>query len=919
MIVFREVLKPCALYNYSESYFSEMREQPNLGIQNLNRIFNPKRVAVVGASEREGSIGAKILSNLTGADYSGAVFPVNPFRQAVQGLPAYSSISKIPCKIDLAVIATPARTVPKVVEECGKAGVAGIIIISAGFKEKGEDGVSLEKQLMEHQKKYSVRIIGPNSLGVIRPKINLYATFANKQASPGKIAFISQSAALCASALDWASEAQVGFSAVVSTGSMLDVDFGDLIDYFGLDAQTRSILIYVESIKDGRKFMSAARGSARTKPIVLVKAGRFTESIGAALSHSGSLGGEDAVYDAAFRRAGIVRVKAIGDLFNCAEALAMQPNPTGPNLTIVTNAGGPAIMATDHLIARDGKLTKLSNGTLQALETVLPSYCSKENPIDIYEEATPNRFRDVIEICLKDLQSNGFLVIYTPQGATKAVALAKIVVDLAKQTQKPVLTALMSEDESCRKARRILQGNGIPSFAAPEEAVSTFMYMYNYSRNLELLYQTPEELLIEQPNNAPLKGILRKAFCEGRKVLTLPESMIFLEAYKIPTVKTRVARTPKEARVLSSEIGYPVVLKALSPQISHKSEIGGVKLNVCSPSETTTSFQEIASKVRNHSSTAEFQGVTIQPMIREKGHELIIGSKKDIQFGSILLLGMGGTSTELFRDITIGFPPLNQTLARRLIEDTVIYKRAQTVWQPSTVKLLEKILVKFSQLVIDFPEMREVDINPLIVGENNAVAVDARVVIEWDRMMREVADHNDNLLIASYPKKYVASRRLKNGAQVLLRPIKPEDERRFNEFLKSLSAETMRFRFFEIIKEVSHETLTRYCNLDYDREIAIVTEFQDVKKPIIGAVRLIIEPGGKSGEFAVLVGDKWQGLGLGSMLMDLLAVIGKDMRVDKIYGYVSANNYKMLELCKKKGFEVETLDEETTQASLFLQ
>ncbi len=890
-----------------------------MGIENLNCIFTPKRIAVVGASDREDSIGAKIFSNLIGAGYKGEVFPVNPFRQKVQGITAYPSISKIPRKIDLAVIATPAHTVPQVTEECGKAEVGGVIIISAGLKETSGNGTSLEKQLMEHQKKYGMRIIGPNSLGVIRPKINLYATFAHKQARPGKIAFISQSAALCASALDWASEAQVGFSAVVSTGSILDVDLGDLIDYFGIDAQTRSIVLYVESIKNGRKFMSAARCSARTKPIVLVKAGRFKESIEAALSHSGSLGGEDSVYDAAFKRAGIVRVEAIRDLFNCAEALAMQPNPTDPNLAIITNAGGPAIMATDCLIARDGKLAKLSNETVQALKSVLPSYCSIANPIDIYEEATPNRFRNVMEICLKDSNNSGFLVIYTHQGATKPVDLANTIVDLSKHTRKPILTALMSEDESCWKARRILQRNRIPSFTSPEEAVSTFMYMYNYTQNLELLYQTPESLTVEQPDSTSLRGVLRQAFHEGRIFLNLPESMRFLEAYKIPTVKTSVARTTEEAIALSSELGYPIVLKALSPQISHKSKIGGVVLNVCSKWETKAFFEEIAKRVKNYSRIAEFQGVTVQPMIREEGYELIIGSKKDDQFGSILIFGMGGTAAEMFRDVSIGFPPLNQTLARRIIEDTAIYKHAPSIGHPLNVALIEKILVKFSQLVTDFPEIKEIDINPLIVNENSAVAVDARIAIDWGRMIREVAEHQDKSLIASCPKKYIAARRLKNGTQVLLHPVKPEDENRFNEFLKSLSVETMRFRFFEIIKEMSHEMLTRYCNLDYDREIAVVAELKKGNKPIIGAVRLILDPGCKSGEFAVLVGDELQGLGLGSKLMDLLVEMGKDMRVDKIYGYVSVNNYKMLQLCKKKGFKVETFDEETVKASLFLQ
>ncbi len=890
-----------------------------MGIENLNRVFNPKRIAVIGASDREDSIGYKIFSNLKVSGYEGEVFPVNPFRQTVQGIPAYPSVSKIPCEIDLAIIATPAHTVPQVAEECGKAGVAGAIIISAGLRESGENGTDLEKQLLEHQKKYGIRIIGPNSLGVIRPKINLHATFADKQARPGKIAFISQSAALCASALDWASEAQVGFSAVVSTGSILDVDLGDLIDYFGIDAQTKSIVLYIESIKDGRKFMSAARCSARTKPIVVVKAGRFKRSCEAALCHSGSLGGEDAVYSAAFRRAGIVRVEAIRDLFNCAEALAMQPNPIGPNLTIITNAGGPAIMATDHLIAREGELAKLSNETIQALTRILPSFCSSANPIDIYEEATPDRFKNVMEICLKDPNSNGFLVIYTQQGATKPVELANTIVDIAKHTSKPILTALMSEDESCRKARRILQKNGIPSFTSPEEAVSTFIYMYNYTQNLELLYQTPESLPVEQPESTFLKRILRQAFHEGRIFLSLPESMRFLEAYKIPTVKTIVARNPEEAIAASSKIGYPVVLKALSPQISHKSKIGGVILNVCSKWETKSLFGEIADRVKNYNSTFEFQGVTVQPMIRKKGYELIIGSKKDDQFGSTILFGMGGTATELFKDVSIGFPPLNQTLARRLMEDTVIYKHAASTGNPLNITVIEEILVKFSHLVTDFPEIKEVDINPLIVNENSAVAVDARIVIEWDRMMREVADHQDRSLIATYPKKYVATRRLRNGTEVVLHPVRPEDEKRFNEFLKSLSVESMRFRFFEIIKEMSHEMLTQYCNLDYDREIAVVAELKDGNKPIIGAVRLILDSSGKSGEFAVLVSDKLQGLGLGSKLMDLLVEIGKDMRVDKIYGYVSTNNYKMLQLCEKKGFKLETFDEETTKASLFLQ
>ena len=890
-----------------------------MGIKRLNRVFNPKSIAVVGATERSESIGNKIFCNLIGSGYKDLVFPVNPFRKQVNGIPTFPNISNIPCKIDLAIVATPARTVPKIAEECGKAGVGGLIIVSAGFKEKGQDGVHFEKRLLENQQKYDLRIIGPNSFGVIRPKINLYATFADKKAIPGKIAFISQSAALCASALDWASEAQVGFSAMVSTGSMLDVDLGDLIDFFGLDAQTRSIVIYLESIKNGRKFMSAARGFTRSKPIILVKAGCFKESMAAALSHSGSLGGEDSIYDAAFRRAGIVRVESLRDLFDCSEALAMQPRPTKPNLTIITNAGGPAIIAADRLIARGGKLSNLNNSSFQALRKVLPSYCNIENPIDIYEEATPSRFEKVIEISLKDQQSEGFLILYTPQGGTKPVALAKTIVKVTRKTKKTILTTLMGEDNRCRKARRILRENNIPSFISPEDAVSTFMYMYEYNRNLELLYQTPRELREKPRTSTSLKGVLRKAFCEGRKVLNLFESMRFLEAYKIPTVNTLMAENAEKASVVSSEIGYPVVLKALSPQFSHKAKVGGVILNVCSPLEAKTSFRKIAARIKRHDEAAEFQGVAVQPMIREKDYELILGLKKDPQFGSTIIFGMGGTFANLFKDFSIGFPPLNQKLARRVIEETAVYKHASSIGRPLNLNVLEEILVRFSQLVTDFQEIEEIDVNPLIANEDGIVAVDARIVIDWDRLMREAAEHHDKRIIASYPKKYTSTRCLKNGIKVSLRPIKPEDEDRFNAFLGSLSMETMRFRFFEIIKDMSHEWLTRYCNLDYDREIAIIVELHDNCNPIIGAVRLIVEPGGKNGEFAILVNDGWQGLGLGSKLMDLLTEMGTDLQVEMIYGYVSINNYKMLELCKKKGFKLENLDEEMTKASLFLQ
>ena len=889
-----------------------------MGIEKLDRVFNPKTIAVIGASTRDGSIGAKILRNLTGSGYAGKVFPVNPFRQTIQGLTAYPNIHSIPEPVDLAIIATPANTVPAIVEECGGSGVVGVVIVSAGFKEAGQEGSSLERAIHQGQRKHGLRIIGPNSFGIIRPRNHLFATFADKQANPGRIAFISQSAALCASTLDWAWDAQVGFSAVVSTGSMLDVDVGDLIDYFGLDPQTKVIMLYVEYLKDPRKFMSAAREVAREKPIVVVKAGRFVESREAALSHSGALAGEDAIYDAAFKRAGIVRVEGMNELFNCVEALTMQPNPNGTRLTIITNAGGPGILATDHLVAKGGKLAELSSETVLALKNVLPAYCSTGNPVDVYEEAAPDRFRNVLEICLKDGCSDGFLVLYTPQGATDPSSLASAIIDVSKQLRKPLLTCLMSQDDRCREARHTLQRASIPSFTMPEDAISTFMNMYRYTQNLELLYQTPQEIPSEQTHVALLKGILRRAFCERRTVLSLPESMQFLEEYRIPTVKTTAARTVEEAHAASSEVGYPVVMKALSPQVIHKSKIGGVILNIWSPSELKTCFEELATRVKTYDATAEFQGVAVQPMMQGKGWELLVGCKNDVQFGPVILFGTGGTAAEQFNDVCIGFPPLNQVLARRLIEETAVYRRISASGKAFDKNAVEEVLVKFSRLVSDFPEIAAIDINPLIAGANGAVAVDARIVIDWNRLMREVAEHSEHSLIAAYPKKYVATRTLKNGEEVLLRPIKAEDEGRFNELIKSLSQESMRFRFFSVIKEMPHETLTKYCNLDYDRQIALVAELQQSPKRIIGAGRVIVEPDGKSGEFAVLVTDEWQHLGVGSLLMDYIIEFARDRRLEKIFAHVLSNNYKMLRLSEKKGFKTERLDEETVEASLVL-
>ncbi|MEM2110832.1 MAG: bifunctional acetate--CoA ligase family protein/GNAT family N-acetyltransferase [Candidatus Bathyarchaeia archaeon] len=890
------------------------------GIEGLDKIFNPKKIAVIGASNKEGSVGFKLFNNLIGVGFRGTVYPVNPFSPSVQGIMAYPSVKKIPWQIDLAIVATPAHVVPQVVEECGESGITGIIIVSSGFGETDPWGKILEEKLVKLKSAYGLRIIGPNCLGVIRPSIKLNATFANKMAMPGQIAFMSQSGALCASVLDWAVHANVGFSCFVSVGGMIDVDFADLIDYFGSDPETRSIVLFIESIKEPRKFMSAARRFAGTKPIIVVKAGKTPEGMKAAASHTGAIAGEDAIYNAFFERAGIVRVEEISDLFNCSEILAMQPPPRGKNLAIITNAGGPGVMATDALIARGGKLATLNDETVRALDEILPHYWSKSNPVDICEDATVYRFRKVLETCVNKLKADGYLVIYTPIGAAEPSETAKVLIETLKDIDKPILACWLGEEE-VNEARNLLRKNRIPVYSTPEQAVATFMYMHQYARNLELLYETPEEIPISFPSDKTrLQKILETAAKEEREVLTEAESKGFLEVYGIPTAKAYVAKSIEEAVSVSSKIGFPVVMKILSPQVTHKTDVDGVILNVASASHVKKAFTELVERVKKRNPSLKIEGVTVQPMITN-GYELMMGSKRDPQFGSVIIFGTGGTSIELFKDISVSFPPLNQTLARRMIESTRAYKLLSEGFRgrpPINIRLLEETLVKFSQLIIDFPQIKEADVNPLKVDEKSVVALDARIVLDLNKVSAEIQPY-EHLIIRPYPKKYVTQSKLRDGREVLLRPIKPEDEPLLVELFKTFSEETMRFRFFQVIKEISHQTLAKYCNIDYDREMVIVAELSDNgKRCLVGMVRLVVEPDGESGEVAVVVGDPWQNRGIGTKMFDYIIEISKDMGLKRIFGEILAENTKIMHICCSRGFEIKSIDEETYLATLNL-
>ncbi|MEM1995096.1 MAG: GNAT family N-acetyltransferase [Nitrososphaerales archaeon] len=890
----------------------------------LDKIFNPKSVAIVGASDEEGSVGYAIMKNFLDSNFKGEVYPVNIRKEEILGLKAFQSVEQLPKTVDLAIIATPAKTVPEVVEQCGKAGIKGLIIISAGFKEVGPEGKALEDKILEIKQRYDLRIIGPNCLGIIRPSINLNATFINKMPKQGNIAFISQSGALGTAILDWAIHENIGFSNFISVGSMIDVDFGDLIDYLGTDPKTRSILMYIEGITDARKFMSAARHFARTKPIIVVKAGKFSESAKAAASHTGSLTGEDDIYDAAFKRAGVVRVDEIADLFNCAEVLGLQPLPEGPNLAIVSNAGGPGVMATDALIAKGGKLAKLSPKTMETLNSVLPPYWSRGNPIDILGDANADRYRAVLEACFKDENIDGIVIIYTAQAVADPIEIAKAVVEVCKSeryTHKTILTSFMGAGV-IEEANRILNENGIPTYSTPEQAVKTYLYMYQYKRNLELLYETPEELPVDvSPPKRPILFAMRNAVMENRDMLTEAESKEILLYYGLPVVSTHVAKTAEEAVQLVSQTGYPVALKILSPQITHKTDAGGVALNLNSEAEVREAFERIIKNAKAYNPSAEILGVSVQPMIKKRGYEVIIGAKKDPIFGPVILFGMGGVSVELFKDYAIGIPPLNQTLARRLMEETKVYQllKGYRNMPPANLKLLEEILIRFSQLIVDFPQIREVDINPLIIDEKEAFVLDARIAIDKDLVFKKVEPHQ-HLIISPYPKKYETLWKLRDGRTVILRPIKPEDEPLWLEMFQSFSEESIRYRFFQIIKDTPHEVRVRYCNIDYDREIAIVAELnEEERKRILGVVRVSLEPDRKKGEIAFIVADPWQGLGLGTKMVDYVIEIAKEMGVESLYAIMLPDNYQAMKLTKKMGFTLQKMEDGLVKATLSLR
>lgn len=879
--------------------------------QSLDTIFAPKNIAVIGATETLGSVGRTIVWNLISSPFGGTVFPINPKRPSVLGIKAYPTISDVPEPVDLAVVVTPAQTIPGIISDCADFGVKSAIIISAGFKETGAGGVELERQIMEHAHRGKMRIIGPNCLGVMSPITGVNATFASTIARRGSVGFISQSGALCTAILDWSLRENVGFSVFVSIGSMLDVDWGDLIYYLGDDPHTKSIVIYMETIGNARGFLSAAREVALTKPIIVIKPGRTEGAAKAAASHTGSLTGSDEVLEAAFRRSGVLRVGSIAELFYMAEVLGKQPRPKGRRLTILTNAGGPGVLATDSLITNGGELTRLSTETMDAFNNLLPTAWSHNNPVDILGDASPERYSKALEIAAKDPNSDGILVILTPQAMTDPTKTAEQLQPYAHSLDKPVIANWMG-GKDVEPGEMILNRLNIPTFPYPDTAARVFDYMSHYSENLGSLYETPipaTDKTEDSVDRERAAEIIKTVRDSGRTILTEFESKQLLSSYGIPTVDTRIARSEVEAVKAADAIGYPVVLKMHSETITHKTDVGGVLLNLKNSKAVQGAYNEIAKSVASKVGAEHFLGVTVQPMAKIDGYELILGSSIDPQFGPVLLFGLGGQLVEVFKDHALGIPPLTTTLARRMMEQTHIYTALKGVRgrKPVDLAALERLLVRFGQLIVEQRWIKELDINPLLASPEQLLALDARVVVYGLDIAK---DKLPKLAIRPYPTQYVSNWTPNTQSPITIRPILPEDEPYLAKFHTTLSDRTVYMRYLQpmmLTERVVHERLARLCHCDYDREIALVAEDKsaDGEQRILGVGRMSKIHGMEEARLSILVGDPFQGKGLGSQLVRQIIEVAKGEHMSRLTATLTPDNLVMIHIFQKLGFSLE--------------
>jgi acetyltransferase len=874
-------------------------DRPNI----LDHFFKPEAIAVVGASTREGSVGHILVDNLQKGGYSGRTYPINPKAGEILGVKAYPSLTAVGAPMDLAVICIPIKGVPEIIKECGQVGIKAAIIISAGGKEAGEEGLAVDAAIHEEARKATVRYLGPNCMGILCPQSRLNASFAAFSANPGNLAFISQSGALGSAILGWATQNHIGFSHFISVGTMADLDFADLIDYLGGETSAKSILIYMEGLTSPRRFMSAARAVSRIKPIILAKSGRSEAGARAAASHTGALAGMDEAYTAAFRRAGIIRVGTVRQLFDCAEALGKTQRPVAGGLGIITNAGGPGVMAIDALGAWGAEPAVLSSETLNRLSEILPPFWSHGNPVDLLGDATDERYLKALQVCLKAPELSGLVVILTHQAMTDPSQIARVIVPEIKKQGKPVLAVWMGGADVA-EGMRLLNEGGVPVYETPEQAIDTFMAMFSYTRNLELLQETPARLPRElEVNHRQAQAFIQECLRRRARVLTEIEAKAILAAYGIPVTPTVSASTSQAAVRSANHLGYPVVMKIHSPQISHKTEVGGVRVGLASEDEVNAAFDDLTAAARSQMPEAQILGVTLQPLVKPIDFELIIGAKKDPQFGPLILFGLGGVYAEVLRDVAMELPPLNLMLAERLVQRPRVYRLLEGYRNLPSADLekLAEVLMSLAQLVTDFPEIVELDINPLFISKGQPLAGDARMVVEESPVPAP-----RHLIIAPYPNQYVSDWLLEDGTPVKLRPMKPEDEPLVADFLASCSEETIYFRYFRRIKKWTHDMLIRFTQNDFDREIGIMAVGAPPGPEVMmGVSRLVTTPDRQSAEFAIIVADAWHGKGLGSKLIQRLIEVARDMGVKKLWGAVLSENHPMLALAQKHGFTLK--------------
>jgi len=877
-----------------------------VSIRNLDLAFKPRSVALIGASDRPASIGQKLLANLTGAGFTGPVLAVNPNRDRIGAIPVYPSVDALPCAPDLAIIATPAATVPAVIADLGRRGTRATVVISAGFGEIGSEGARLQQAMLDAARPYLVRIIGPNCVGILVPGSRVNASFAHLSPRPGNIAFATQSGAVLTAVLDWAHGRGIGFSHLISLGGMADVDFGDTLDYLANDANTQAILLYIEAVTQARKFMSAARAAARSKPVIVCKAGRHAASARAARSHSGAIAGSDAVYDAAFRRAGMLRVFALEDLFDAVQMLAIGRRPVGDRLAIVTNGGGMGILATDELIDEGGRLAELAPATLARLNDLLPPAWSHGNPIDIVGDATGDRYRRVLDVIVDDPDVDAILVMNCPVAVASGEDSARVLIDAhARHSLRPFIASWVGGDFQ-RESRRLFARHAVPSYDTPEDAVRAFMYLVDYRRSQEALMETPPSLPVAlSPDRDRARTIVAEARGQGAEWLDPVAAKALLAAYEIPVLPMRLCTSPAAAAAAARDFGVPVALKVSSPDITHKTDVGGVILDLADPAAVEAAAEAMYERIRGRRPDARLSGFTVEPMAPGRdAYELIIGAYEDLQFGPVIVFGHGGTAVEVRGDTALGLPPLNLMLAREMMSRTRVFRMLEGYRGLPGVDLtaVALTLVRVSQLVIDLPEVVEIDMNPLLADARGVLALDVRV-----RIAARSRPGTERLAICPYPTELEETLTLDDGRTLLLRPIRPEDEPSMHATFARLTPEEIRLRFFVAMRSLPHLMAARFTQIDYDREMALVLTEPGVAgtTEIYGVVRIHADPDHERAEYAVLVRRDMSNRGLGTLLMRRIIAYARSRGIGSIWGTVLRENARMLQICRELGFEVE--------------